>query len=121
MLTHDDVVNLRYKYADRFTHTDMEGDTEVTYRPQTVCNNKEIEEIFEVVTLTSNHTDVIINNILLTMRDRVGTSSKSPVVASRMKCAVCPEPLGFFRDGLSMQECSISGICQNCQDQLFKS
>lgn len=34
-------------------------------------------------------------------------------------CAICKNPVGEFRDGLSLKEYHISGMCQNCQDSVF--
>lgn len=38
-------------------------------------------------------------------------------------CVTCPIEIhhGDFRDALSAKEYSISGLCQNCQDSVFKS
>ena len=35
-------------------------------------------------------------------------------------CIICKEFAGYFRDASSRLEYSISAICQNCQDHLFK-
>lgn len=32
----------------------------------------------------------------------------------------CGEPMGPFRDVLSAKEYTISGLCQTCQDSIFK-
>ena len=39
------------------------------------------------------------------------------------QCPFCGEPvvLGDFRDTLSLKEFCISGLCQRCQDEFFKS
>lgn len=34
-------------------------------------------------------------------------------------CAFCVEPNFEFKDTLSIQEYGISGLCQNCQDEVF--
>ena len=34
-------------------------------------------------------------------------------------CPFCEKPIGKFRDELSIQECRISGLCQQCQDEIF--
>lgn len=34
-------------------------------------------------------------------------------------CMTCGGSAGGFRDALSAKEYSISGMCQNCQDQVF--
>lgn len=37
------------------------------------------------------------------------------------KCVFCKEPINMedFRDAISKREYYISGICQNCQDDVF--
>ena len=35
-------------------------------------------------------------------------------------CILCRKPAGFFRDHSSRLEYSISAICQECQDSLFR-
>lgn len=35
------------------------------------------------------------------------------------KCPVCKNTIGEFRDSLSKREYEISGLCQNCQDEIF--
>jgi hypothetical protein len=35
------------------------------------------------------------------------------------KCPVCKAAIGPFRDALSRQEYVISGMCQECQDQVW--
>ena len=35
-------------------------------------------------------------------------------------CNLCGEPVLSFKDELSLTEYEISGICQNCQDELFE-
>ena len=35
------------------------------------------------------------------------------------KCPICTKPIGEFRDELSKKEYSISGLCQDCQDDIF--
>lgn len=34
-------------------------------------------------------------------------------------CPTCREPVGEFRDRLSVKEYGISGMCQKCQDSVF--
>lgn len=34
-------------------------------------------------------------------------------------CVTCGNGIGEFRDVLSRKEYSISGMCQNCQDEVF--
>jgi len=34
-------------------------------------------------------------------------------------CNTCSQPVGKFRDDLSMREFTISGMCQACQDSVF--
>lgn len=36
-------------------------------------------------------------------------------------CTFCKGPISEFKDTLSRQEYDISGLCQNCQDQVFGS
>jgi formylmethanofuran dehydrogenase subunit E len=36
------------------------------------------------------------------------------------KCPLCAEPITEFRDDLSRKEYGISGMCQKCQDRVFK-
>lgn len=41
--------------------------------------------------------------------------------AERLKvCRLCKEPLTSFRDKVSQIEYVISGMCQACQDSVFK-
>jgi hypothetical protein len=35
------------------------------------------------------------------------------------QCPMCANPIGEFRDELSVKEFKISGMCQNCQDEVF--
>jgi len=37
----------------------------------------------------------------------------------RNLCPTCSQPIGEFKDELSKQEYSISGMCQECQDATF--
>ncbi len=34
-------------------------------------------------------------------------------------CVMCKGPASKFKDALSHKEFSISGMCQNCQDEIF--
>ena len=34
-------------------------------------------------------------------------------------CVTCHKPIGEFRDNLSAKEYKISGMCQDCQDEIF--
>ena len=36
------------------------------------------------------------------------------------KCPFCREDIGEFKDEISKREYEISGLCQKCQDQVFK-
>jgi len=36
-----------------------------------------------------------------------------------MICSVCPKEITGFRDQLSEKEYTISGMCQDCQDETF--
>jgi hypothetical protein len=36
------------------------------------------------------------------------------------RCPICKGPIGEFRDALSRKEYGISGMCQTCQDGVFK-
>jgi hypothetical protein len=52
--------------------------------------------------------------------------SISQVLAKRFirnkknRCAWCAEPVIGFRDKKSEKEYSISGLCQKCQDEVFR-
>ncbi len=35
------------------------------------------------------------------------------------RCVMCKGPASEFEDALSRKEFSISGLCQNCQDEVF--
>lgn len=35
------------------------------------------------------------------------------------KCPGCKQPIGEFRDALSIKEYGISGLCQKCQDTIW--
>lgn len=35
------------------------------------------------------------------------------------KCVFCDNPNLYFRTGLDVREYQISGMCQNCQDEVF--
>jgi hypothetical protein len=37
------------------------------------------------------------------------------------KCPMCYKPIGIFKDALSEREYEISGLCQDCQDDIFTS
>ncbi len=39
--------------------------------------------------------------------------------ADKMICTWCKKPITEFRDKLSEKEFTISGFCQNCQDETF--
>jgi len=34
-------------------------------------------------------------------------------------CTLCDEPIGPFRNVISVEEYEISGMCQRCQDKFF--
>lgn len=36
------------------------------------------------------------------------------------KCPTCKHPIMGFRDALSYKEFTMSGLCQECQDGVFK-
>lgn len=36
------------------------------------------------------------------------------------KCPYCKKAIGHFRNDLSEREYSISGLCQKCQDSVFR-
>jgi hypothetical protein len=40
-------------------------------------------------------------------------------IAAR-RCPLCKDVITGFRDALSKREYEISGMCQNCQDEVFK-
>jgi len=44
--------------------------------------------------------------------------SREIQIASKL-CMTCPCEANTFRDALSIQEYTISGMCQICQDQIF--
>lgn len=54
------------KYTEKFTRTETIGGKEETFRPQSVCNHKELDEIFARCTTW--------DQILHAMRERVGSS-----------------------------------------------
>ena len=35
-------------------------------------------------------------------------------------CTFCGSQIGEFKDDLSRQEWAISGLCQECQDEIFR-
>ena len=37
------------------------------------------------------------------------------------ECPTCGDPIGAFKDKLSLSEWRISGMCQSCQDSVFDS
>jgi len=39
--------------------------------------------------------------------------------AEQAICVFCHKPVTGFRDSLSRKEYSISGLCQECQDEVF--
>lgn len=56
-------------YTERYTHTDIETDDAgvtlpITYRPMSICNNREMDEI--LVSSTS------MDEVLTKMRDKIG-------------------------------------------------
>lgn len=54
------------RYTERFEHTEIEDGESITYRPESICNHKELDEIFQM----SNS----LAEALTTMRERVGSS-----------------------------------------------
>lgn len=84
----DDLYRL---YTERFTHYDPEPDENgvlrpVAYRPQSVCNRKEVEEIWRV-TATQPQPPFFwpshaarLKAALDMMRARVGVSQNEPIV-----------------------------------------
>jgi hypothetical protein len=44
--------------------------------------------------------------------------SRQEILAEE-SCAMCKTPNTDFRDVLSLREYHISGMCQNCQDEVF--
>jgi len=39
---------------------------------------------------------------------------------SNKQCPICKNKIGVFKDTLSEKEYRISGLCQECQDGVFK-
>lgn len=53
-------------------------------------------------------------------RDIVGAVFPSAIQnIDKGLCATGNHPVGEFRDELSRKEFGISGMCQNCQDEVF--
>ena len=40
-------------------------------------------------------------------------------IKKNRECAFCPHPNFKFRDELSRKEYAISGLCMDCQDEMF--
>tara|TARA_R100000426_G_C4755846_1_gene85189 strand:+ start:246 stop:500 length:255 start_codon:yes stop_codon:yes gene_type:complete len=40
-------------------------------------------------------------------------------IKNNRECAFCPHPNFKFRDELSRKEYAISGLCMDCQDEMF--
>ena len=49
---------------------------------------------------------------------RVGFEAEVKLV-EKGRCPMCEEPIHKFRDDLSYKEFTISGMCQECQDEVF--
>jgi len=52
------------------------------------------------------------------MLSNLAGKSREIQIASNL-CMTCPGEANSFRDKLSEQEYTISGMCQICQDQIF--
>jgi hypothetical protein len=52
------------------------------------------------------------------LTDLIGISRQE--AAKKNICAWCKKPHTEFRDILSYKEAKISGMCQSCQDEVFK-
>ena len=39
---------------------------------------------------------------------------------SKRQCPLCKKPVGDFADAISLREFEISGMCQSCQDEVFR-
>jgi len=63
---------------------------------------------------TKKHPDI---EKLLTHMSPVGLSRQEAV--ARELCAFCGGCAKSFKDGLSIREYEISGLCQTCQDETF--
>ena len=55
-----------------------------------------------------------IDNLI---KDVIGIDRRE--VIKNNTCAFCVEPNLEFRNAISVQEYRISGLCQNCQDEVF--
>jgi hypothetical protein len=56
----------------------------------------------------------------LTKHKRCPTCKKIVNTSDAFNASYAPDKLSDpFRDDLSRKECSISGLCQNCQDKVF--
>ena len=63
---------------------------------------------------TKKHPD--IERFLDTISGRTGSIEAELCIAPPLGCG---KPAGNFRDGKSLEEYTISGLCQKCQDDLF--
>ena len=57
-----------------------------------------------------------IDNLI---KDVIGIDRQE--VIKNNTCAFCVEPNFEFRNAISVQEYRISGLCQNCQDEVFEN
>lgn len=63
-----------------------------------------------------------IKNNLFKKQNLLGAGFEKEVNRIEMDlCPFCGNPIKLedFRDALSLKELKISGLCQNCQDQMF--
>lgn len=72
---------------------------------------------------TPTHKNKGIDDLLASIIDEAGVADGEPNVRRTSiendVCVFCKGPADTFKDDLSKREFSISGICQNCQDEVF--
>lgn len=57
-----------------------------------------------------------IENLLTSF---MGRSRKECIEAEQPICIICDQPVTGFKDDMSLKEYRITGMCQECQDQIF--
>ena len=62
--------------------------------------------------------EIVVEHFLDEMTLNLFGRSRSLAVAGK-SCVACGKPADSFKDERSRKEFNISGLCQNCQDQIF--
>ena len=72
--------------------------------------------------MANNH--IILNNKELLIKHfgsrRAQELYNKALYAAVGRCPFCTEPVGEFKDELSLQEFKVTGLCQSCQDGFYE-